>query len=60
VTTVQRGEKREAMPVHRHLHDKAGSVYAYSSELDAWQRSRKLQLEESAQVPNTEPTVEPC
>ena len=28
VTTVQRWEKREAMPVRRHLHDKAGSVYA--------------------------------
>ena len=24
VTTVQRWEKREGMPVHRHLHDKAG------------------------------------
>ena len=28
VTTVQRWEKREGMPVHRHLHDKMGSVYA--------------------------------
>ena len=26
VTTVQRWEKRESMPVHRHLHDKLGSV----------------------------------
>jgi hypothetical protein len=25
ITTVQRWEKREAMPVHRHLHDKMGS-----------------------------------
>jgi hypothetical protein len=25
VTTVQRWEKREAMPVHRHVHDKRGS-----------------------------------
>jgi hypothetical protein len=40
VTTVQRWEKREAMPVHRHLHDKLGSVYAFRSELDAWTRSR--------------------
>jgi hypothetical protein len=23
------------MPVHRHVHDKRGSVYAYGSELDA-------------------------
>lgn len=46
VTTVQRWEKREGMPVHRHLHDRMGSVYAFSSELDAWVRSRKLPLEE--------------
>ncbi len=46
VTTVQRWEKREGMPVHRHLHDRSGSIYAYSSELDAWLQSRKLRLEE--------------
>jgi Tol biopolymer transport system component len=40
VTTVQRWEKREAMPVHRHVHDRMGSVYAFQSELDAWTRSR--------------------
>lgn len=45
VTTVQRWEKRERMPVHRHLHDRSGSVYAYSSELDAWRQSRRLRLE---------------
>ena len=41
VTTVQRWEKREAMPVHRHLHDKRGSVYALAPELDAWLQSRR-------------------
>jgi Tol biopolymer transport system component len=40
VTTVQRWEKREGMPVHRHLHDKVGSVYAFQAELDAWVRGR--------------------
>ena len=40
VTTVQRWEKREGMPVHRHLHDRMGSVYAFREELDAWTRSR--------------------
>jgi TolB-like protein/Tfp pilus assembly protein PilF len=44
VTTVQRWEKREGMPVHRHVHDKRGSVYALGSELDAWQQSRRLGL----------------
>jgi len=46
VTTVQRWEKQEGMPVHRHLHHKRGSVYALSSELDAWRQSRKLRLDE--------------
>jgi Tol biopolymer transport system component len=40
VTTVQRWEKREGMPVHRHLHDRMGSVYASRAELDAWERKR--------------------
>ena len=40
VSTVQRWEKREGMPVHRHVHEKLGSVYAFRSELDAWSRSQ--------------------
>jgi Tol biopolymer transport system component len=42
VTTVQRWERREAMPVHRHLHDRMGSVYAFRAELDDWARSRSF------------------
>ena len=44
VSTVQRWEKRERMPVHRHVHDKLGSVYAFRPELDAWWRGRGGQL----------------
>src|SRR3984957_10453108 len=44
VTTVQRWERREGMPVHRHLHDKRGSVYAVAPELGAWLQSRKQRL----------------
>ena len=44
VTTVQRWEKREVMPVHRHLHDRIGSVYASRADLDAWMRSRNLRI----------------
>lgn len=44
VTTVQRWEKREGMPVHRHVHDKRGSVYAFATELDRWTHSRKSLL----------------
>ncbi|NWF85834.1 MAG: tetratricopeptide repeat protein [Bryobacteraceae bacterium] len=29
------------MPVHRLIHDKAGSVFAYPAELDAWWQSRQ-------------------
>ena len=43
VTTVQRWEKREGMPVYRHLHDRIGSVYASRVELDDWTFSRNLQ-----------------
>jgi tetratricopeptide (TPR) repeat protein len=44
VSTVQRWEKRERMPVHRHQHDKLGSVYAFRAELDAWWLGRGAQL----------------
>ena len=43
VTTVQRWEKREEMPVHRHVHAKRGSVYALAPELDAWMKTRRQQ-----------------
>ncbi len=49
VTTVQRWEKCEGMPVHRHVHDKRSSVYALTSELDAWRQSRKPRLDENNQ-----------
>lgn len=42
VRTVNLWEKTEGLPVHRHLHSKRGTVYAYKSELDAWRRQRAL------------------
>lgn len=36
VRCVQRWERLEGMPVHRHQHRYAASVYAYYFELDAW------------------------
>lgn len=36
VRTVQRWEKYEGLPVHRHLHQRSNSVYAYTSEVDEW------------------------
>jgi Tol biopolymer transport system component len=56
VTTVQRWEKREGMPVYRHLHDRMASVYTSRAELDAWARSRNLSTppddENNASSPN--------
>ena len=46
VTTVQRWEKREGMPIHRHVHERRGSVYALPEELDEWIRSRRPTVEE--------------
>src|SRR5262249_1066371 len=40
VSTVQRWERREGMPVHRQLHEKLGSVFAFRSELDVWASER--------------------
>lgn len=51
VTTVQRWEKREGMPVHRHLHDRMGSVSASRAELDAWVNSRKVAAHEKTEDP---------
>src|SRR5438270_2139991 len=36
IRTVQRWEKKEGLPVHRHIHEKLGTVYAYKSEIDIW------------------------
>ncbi len=54
VTTVQRWEKREGMPVHRHVHEKRGSVYALTEELDAWLQSRKPRIDECETPPEAE------
>ena len=47
VTTVQRWERKEGLPVHRKVHDKLGSVYAFRSELDAWWSSGRSRIEKA-------------
>jgi TolB-like protein/Tfp pilus assembly protein PilF len=54
VTTVQRWEKREGMPVHRHVHDKRGSVFALTEELDDWIRGRSSRVDEPEKKPEVE------
>ena len=44
VTTVRRWEKREGLPVHRQLHARRDSVYAYPIEIDAWWQGRRNDL----------------
>jgi TolB-like protein/Tfp pilus assembly protein PilF len=46
IRTVQRWEQREGLPVHRQQHDKLGSVYAFSDEIDAWRAARSRRQEE--------------
>ena len=36
IRTVQRWEKQEGLPVHRHQHDERATTYAYSGEIDRW------------------------
>jgi tetratricopeptide (TPR) repeat protein len=58
VTTVRRWEKREGLPVYRLQHSKLGSIYAYTSELDAW-RDRET-LAGATDAPNAEADHQPA
>jgi eukaryotic-like serine/threonine-protein kinase len=46
IRTVQRWEKHEGLPVHRHLHDERGTAYAYRGEIDEWLQTRSRQQNE--------------
>lgn len=59
VTTVQRWEKKEGLPIHRHQHDRQGTVFAYASELDAWQARRQMRPDESPGEPAGESPSSP-
>src|SRR5438309_10460175 len=41
VRTGERWEKKEGLPVYRHLHDKLWSIYAYRKELTDWFTARQ-------------------
>src|SRR4029450_1543173 len=40
VRTVQRWEKYEGLPVHRHAHARQDTVYAYTDEIEEWRSDR--------------------
>jgi dienelactone hydrolase len=48
--TVRRWEK-EGLPVHRKVHKKQASVFAYREEIEAWWNSDRLRLEQVGQQP---------
>jgi hypothetical protein len=48
VRTAQRWKKGEGLPVHRHFHAKASSVYAFKHEIDGWLHSRRRAASEPA------------
>jgi TolB-like protein len=52
VRTVQRWEKKEGLPMHRQIHEKLGTVFAYKSEIDAWWRERSANLAPKAEDKN--------
>lgn len=58
VRTVRRWEGAEGLPVHRHMHQSQGSVYAFREELDAWREQRKLAESTPAPSPR-QPTPKP-
>jgi Tol biopolymer transport system component len=47
ITTVQRWERHERLPVHRHQHQKRGSVYAFKAEIDRWWQEGRHRLEDA-------------
>lgn len=57
IRTIQRWEKFEGLPVHRHMHGKQGSVYAHRAELDAWWSNGRSRLEALEHSPAAMPRV---
>src|SRR4030095_16446306 len=49
ISTVQRWEQREKMPVHRHQHDRRGAVYAFRCELVVVPGNRRTRLKQDAE-----------
>src|SRR3982750_1541428 len=52
VRTVQRWEKHERLPVHRHSHARQDTVYAFKDEIEQW-RSKRDRLAQPAGIPAT-------
>ena len=57
VRTVQRWEVIEGLPIHRHEHAKVGTVYAYTSEVDAWLNDRRKRPREQRECDSPSPVM---
>ena len=57
VRTVRRWEVEQGLPVHRHLHQSSGTVYAFKGELDRWWASRVAELEATTEEERVEPVA---
>jgi TolB-like protein len=56
IRSVQRWERGEGLPVHRHLHQRGSTVYAYSGELDAWLEARRSDAASNVTAPGLSDT----
>lgn len=45
VRTVQRWEREQRLPVHRLVHHKLATIYAYPEELDRWWQERRTTID---------------
>jgi Tol biopolymer transport system component len=57
--TVQRWELEEGLPVHRLVHEKRGSIYAYKDDLDAWWEGRRVTLDRQIVLSGPTPLAQP-
>lgn len=57
VRTVQRWEKEEGLPVHRHAHRSRGTIFAIPEELDAWWATRTARAADAPEAAPAEPAV---
>lgn len=54
--TVRRWEA-EGLPVHRHMHKKKASIYAYAAEVDAWWNNGRQRLETAERRPTSRSAI---
>jgi hypothetical protein len=59
VRTVQRWERQEGLPVHRHAHRKSSSIYALRRELSVWWGGRDLSNNHGESQNRRRPPVHP-